>query len=146
MRRNGILRRVALLFSIALILCVTIVGCETLHNAGFPGLDDYVKPDPVAVAEEKSNREKFSIQRDHQALNWLLTHRIHNGMQLHEVEEALGGPGEYTTDYNGADSQGLHQVTESAYKWGPDSKGQSVVIWFRDGHVCNFNPGDYKKP
>ena len=108
---------------------VAVVGCQTLHNAGVPGLEPYIKPDPVEVAKEQSHRENFQTHRDHKALYWLLSNRIANGMQLHEVEEILGGPGEFTTDFNSNNSDGIHHATDSSYKWGPDSSGYSVVVF-----------------
>ena len=129
---------------LSVVTLIAVLGCETLHNAGVPGLESYVKADPVVVEAERSNREKFTVHRDHKALYWLLANCISNGMQLHEVEHVLGSPGEFTTDFNGASSDGVHQTTDSAYKWGPDNTGRSVVIWFRDGHVSNFNSKNYR--
>ena len=115
-----------------------------LHRAGVPGLESYVKKDPAAVRKEQSHREKFSVHRDHESLFWLLQNCVQPGMQLHQVEEALGEPGEFTTEQNLAKSDGLHQTTDSAYRWGPDNKGQSVILFFRDDRLSNFNADDYR--
>lgn len=131
---------------LTLVALAAVLGCQTLHNAGVPGLEDYVKPDPVQVEMARSNRDKFAIDRDHKALYWLLSKKVSNGMKLAEVEDVLGSPGEEASEFKGANSDGIHQTTDSAFKWGPDSEGCSVVIWFRDGHVCNFNPKDYRNP
>lgn len=130
----------AILFAV-----ISICGCETLHNAGVPGLDIYLKPDPVALENERRNREEFLVKRDHKALYWLLANKISNGMMLRDVEGVLGMEGEPTTDFNVTNTEGIHQTTDKAYKWGPDNSGCSVVIFFRDGHVSNFNPKDYQK-
>jgi len=121
-------------------------GCQTLHDAGLPGMEPYLKEDPAKVAEERSNREKFLVDRDHKALYWLLAHKISNGMQLAEVESVFGEPGEYTTEFTRTKFEGIFQTTDSAYRWGPDNKGFSAIVFFRDGHVINFNPKDFVTP
>ncbi len=131
---------------IAVVAFAAGFGCETLQKAGVPGLEQYVKEDPAVIEEEREQREKFSLHQDHKALYWLLANRVGNGMQLHEVEEILGAPGELTTEARQLKSDGLHQTNDPAYKWGPDSKGYSVILFFRDGHVSNFNPKDYRNP
>jgi hypothetical protein len=143
MSGRGIIYRIIGLTAVSL---PALLGCDTLHKAGVPGLEQYAKVDHEGLALEQSNREKFSVHRDHKALYWLLANRISNGMRLQEVEEILGESGEYTTDFKSNDSKGLHQTTDSVYKWGPDSTGKSVVLFFRDGHVCNFNAKYYKDP
>lgn len=131
---------------VAVVTVLGVFGCQTLHNAGLPGLEMYLKPDPVKVAEEKSYREQFAVHRDHKALYWLLSHKISNAMSLREVEDVLGEQGEHTTEFTRLKSDGLYQATDSAYRWGPDSTGMSAVIFFRDGHVINFNPSDFDAP
>ena len=129
-----------------LITALLIGGCTTLHNAGVPGLDIYVREDPKAIAFEKEQREKFMVDRDHKAFYWLLSHQIANGMTLHEVEEILGGAGEYISDIDYSKTTGSHQLTDVAYKWGPDNKGRSVIIFFRENHVSNYEQKDYSSP
>lgn len=126
-------------------LAVTLIagsGCQTLHNAGVPGLDIYLKPDPEVIAREQSARDKYSMNHDHRALYWLLSHKIRNGMQLPEVEDVLGETGEQTSEFNLIKSD-LFQTTDLAFKWGPDNKGNCVVIFFRDGRVVNFDHKDF---
>ncbi len=129
---------------ITLVLCLAglLVGCETLHNAGIPGLEQYVK-DEVAIAAPEY-RERFQVERDPAAFNWLLRHRVRTGMSVGEVSEALGDAGEEFSN-----SQALkknaneYQTTDIAYRWGPDSKGRSVILFFRDGKLIQFNPNDF---
>ena len=121
-------------------------GCETLHNAGVPGLESYVKPRPEDVAAVQHHRDEFLQNRNHQSLYFLLANHVSNGMLLKDVEAVLGEPGERETDTNRFKSDGLYQTTDVAYKWGPDHLGYSVILFFRDGHVVNFSPKDFKNP
>jgi hypothetical protein len=119
-------------------------GCTMLHEAGVPGLSGYVKKDEAAIARERFQREKFTQDRDHEALFWLLSNRLDNGMELSHVEDVLGGPGELSTDQKFLKSEGIHRTTDSAFKWGPDNKGRSVILFFREGRLSNFDPKDYR--
>ncbi len=126
------------------IVMVSAPGCEMLHNAGFPGLKPYIKTNPAEVKKEQTCRDDFQLHRDHKALYWLLANRIQTGMQLHEVEQVLGEPGERETDMSRLKSDGVYQTTDLVYKWGPDQTGHSVVLFFRDGHLVNFNRDSFK--
>jgi hypothetical protein len=119
-------------------------GCQALHNAGVPGLEQYVKVDTSRLEEEGLQREKFSLHHEHAALYWLLANCVENGMQLNEVEHALGEPGEHAMGMGQLKSDGIYQVTDIPYQWGPDSKGYSVILFFRDGRLVNFNAKDYQ--
>ncbi len=119
-------------------------GCEMLHNAGVPGLKPYIKVNPAEVKKEQACRDDFQLHRDHKALYWLLANRIQTGMQLHEVEQVLGEPGERETDLSRLKSDGVYQTTDLVYKWGPDQTGHSVVLFFRDNHLVNFDRESFK--
>ena len=137
------------MFSAIGLMAATMIagsGCEMLHNAGLPGMEPFLKSSAGELEEERSNREKFVQHRDHKALYWLLANRIENGMRLSDVEMALGEPGELETGMSQLKSDGLYQTTDLVYQWGPDRTGHSAVLFFRDGHVVNFNPKDFKNP
>lgn len=123
-----------------------VAGCETLHNAGVPGLESYVKPNPEQVMASQQNRDEFLLNRDHKALYWLLANRITNGMSMSEVEQVFGEPGELEMNSGHLKSNGPFQTGDLCYRWGPDSSGHSAVLFFRDSHLCNFNPQDFQNP
>ena len=122
-----------------------VSGCDTLSKAGVPGLESYVKRDPEELKFETAKREEFTLHHDHKALYWLMANRIETGMRLSEVEQILGESGEDVSDQSYGTKDGIHQTTDSAYSWGPDSEGRSVVLFFREGHLANFNRKDYVK-
>jgi hypothetical protein len=131
-------------FGLFAVLIFVAAGCETLQNAGVPGLERYVRRSPEEAAHERMCREKFLTERDHDALYWLLAHRIGNGMRVRQVEDVLGEPGEHEPDTTRIQSDGLYHTTDLAYRWGPDRRGDSVMLFFRDGYLVNFNPDDYR--
>lgn len=120
-----------------------VTGCDTLSKAGVPGLESYVKRDPEEVKFENAKREEFALHHDHKALYWLMANRIESGMRLSEVEQILGESGEDVSDQSYGKKGGIHQTTDLAYSWGPDSDGRSVILFFRDGYLTNFNRKDY---
>ena len=127
-----------------IVAMISAIGCEMLHNAGVPGLKPYIKVNPAEVKKEQTCRDDFQLHRDHKALYWLLANRIQTGMPLHEVEQILGEPGERETDMSRLKSDGVYQTTDLVYKWGPDQTGHSVVLFFRDNHLVNFDRGSFK--
>ena len=100
-----------------LVLCIFVggLGCQTLHNAGVPGMEPYLKEDPEKVKEERSHREDFIVHRDHESFYWLLKNKIANAMTVSEVAEVFGEDGEFTTDYKRLKSDGLVQTTDSPF-------------------------------
>jgi hypothetical protein len=135
----------SLFLTVAAVITVgNFVGCETLNNAGVPGLKPYSKVNTEEVKKEQDCRNDFQVHRDHKALYWLLANRIQTGMQLQEVEQMLGEPGERETDMSRLKTDSLYQTTDLVYKWGPDQTGHSVVLFFRDGHLVNFNRESFK--
>ena len=131
-----------LMFCLSGTIALAVSGCESLQKAGVPGMEGYVKPDPVALARENSFRDAFVQSNDHEAFYWLLSNRVQSGMLKAEVEQALGQAGEIETDPRYYKKE-THQPTDAAYRWGPDSKGNTVVLFFRDGRLSNFNPRDF---
>lgn len=129
-------------YGLAVIVVGLAAGCETLHNSGVPGLEQYVN-DGVALAAPEY-REKFQVDRDPEAFAWLLRNRVRAGMTTMEVNEALGEAGEEfsQTDSIKKNTDG-YQSTDVGYRWGPDAQGRSVILFFRDGHLVNYNPSEF---
>ncbi len=126
----------------AMLLMGVLVGCETLHQAGVPGLEQYVKDEDAIAAP--NYRERFQVDRDPAAFSWLMRHRVRTGMTVAEVSEALGDSGEEFSSSQDL-KKGLteYQTTDVAFRWGPDSEGRSVILFFRDGRLIQFNPNDF---
>lgn len=139
-------RMIGQAFGIMICTLLAGFGCQTLHNAGLPGMEPFLKVDPAKVEEENNHREQFAIHRDHKSFYWLLANQVSSGMSLTEVETALGEPGEHTTEFSRMKSEGQIQTTDSAYRWGPDRQGNSAILFFRDGRLVNFNRKDFVTP
>lgn len=118
-------------------------GCE-----GGPGglFADWQPPGAASSLDQQhiSYRERYQTERDPDALRWLLAHRIQQGMTVGDVNEALGQEGEREfDDLHLKTKGGSYRASDVAYRWGPDSRGRSVYLFFRDGRLVNFRPGEY---
>jgi hypothetical protein len=123
------------------VVCLGI-GCAQLD----PRVVNAVWPNRQGAtdAETGSHRSRFQIDRDPESLNWLLAREVHNGMSV-AVNEVLGESGE-EVEHAGEMKRGggQYQQTDVGYKWGPDTNGRSVVLFFREGKLVNFDPEEFR--
>lgn len=101
---------------------------------------------PAATAAEISERRTaYLIDRDPAAFRWLLSTQLENGMSVTAVSDVLGEQGElYTDDRELKTHGGQYHQTDVAYRWGPDSRGRSVILLFRDGKLIHFDPAEFR--
>jgi hypothetical protein len=74
-----------------------------------------------------------------------MAHSLNNGMTVQEVERALGDAGERIYDdveLKSHHGEFLH--TDIAYKWGPDTDGNSAVLFFREGRLIQYSPENFR--
>lgn len=107
-----------------------------------PVLPGFARED-VSQQDVVRYQQRFLIDGAPEALDWLLAHRIENGMSVDEVSEVLGDTGEkLEQDGQYKNNGGLYQTTDQGYRWGPDRKGRSVTLFFRDGRLVHFDPDE----
>ena len=118
-----------------------LTGCETGSLHGM--LANWSGP-RISAGDVENHRSRFSQERDPAAFRWLLAHTLENGMSVQEVGHALGDEGERVYDdlQLKTQNQDFHQ-TDVAYKWGPDSDGRSVVLFFREGRLIQYRPDNF---
>lgn len=127
-----------LLLPLLLTCTAMVLGCEGVPT--LPGVQSTRRSE----AEEETYRSKYVTQQDGEALRWLLQHRINTGMTVDQVSEVFGLPGEEL--YGDAEYKrggGNYQTSDVGYKWGPDRNGKSLVLYFREGRLVNFNPDEF---
>uniref|UniRef100_A0A7C2P9U8 Outer membrane protein assembly factor BamE n=1 Tax=Schlesneria paludicola TaxID=360056 RepID=A0A7C2P9U8_9PLAN len=135
MRNNGTFRPLMA----ALLGC--LVGCADLPRlASFRHDSARDSGEAQALAEQ---RYAFLTARDPAALDWLLTHAVHSGQTVGEVEQVLGQTAEREhADRELKTSAGNYLETDVGYRWGPDANGRSIVLFFREGRLVNFDPSE----
>ncbi len=61
-----------------------------------------------------------------------------------EISQILGEDGERVHDDARFKRNGGHyRENDAIWKWGPDNKGQSLFLAFRDGKLVNFDPDQF---
>lgn len=120
-----------------------LLGCETFDGIQWPGMAGY--SDSKREATTATYRERYLSTRDPEHLAWLLRKRLEVGMSLGEVEQILGEQGERQFNdvaYKNSGA-GIVRSGDASYKWGPTSDGTSVILFFRDKRLINYDPEEY---
>lgn len=118
---------------------IGIAGCEAMHDAGVPGMAEFIDSE-TPRREEAARRTAYQETRSPKALSWLLKNRVRTGMTIREVSEVLGEDG---VEEPGADwirNSGPFNQGDDVYRWGPDAKGHTIYLVFRQKKLVNFNP------
>lgn len=118
------------------ILLTGVLGCESFSLQSL--VREFREPRPAEKIVSQ-HRDRFLRERDPAAFEWLLTHMLENSMTVPEVDHVMGESGErVVADQHLKAGSGDVLQTDVAWKWGPTSDGQSVVLFFRDGRLVNF--------
>ena len=124
--------------------CVLAAGCESLDTAGV-SLTARPADDGSGSRSEEQYRRQYQTSRDPEAMRWLLAHRIESGMSVVDVNHVLGEEGTRALNDRWVKTNGGHYRSgDVVYKWGPENQGKSVYLVFRDGHLVNFDPNEYR--
>ena len=133
----------ALLF-MSLLTIALLSGCESFEQSSLSRMLPFGKKTNLAP-QEVEQRQKFMNERDPEAFRWLLSQRIHNEMSAEQVAHVLGESGERRlNDREYKTNGGFYQTTDVGYQWGPDRTGHTVVLFFRDGKLINFDPAEFR--
>lgn len=130
--------------SLSLFVIASLLGCETIESSSLGRMLPFGKKNNLAP-QEAEQRQKFMNERDPDAFRWLLSHRIHNEMTAEQVAHVLGESGERRLDDREYKTNGgFYHMTDVGYQWGPDRTGHTVVLFFRDGKLINFDPAEFR--
>ena len=133
---TSIVLRVLVVFHL---LCL-IAGCG---SDGIFKASDAADSSQVLHTNAVEMQRRFVEERDHEALTWLLKHRIRAGMSRGDVDEVLGEDGRRIyEDGRYKNSNSVYRQSDKVYSWGPASDGSTVVLFFRDNQLFNFRPQD----
>ena len=138
----------ALLKRNRLVLAVLAVGaasgCQSLHDAGVPGMAAFLNSETQSKEEER-HRTSYQTSRDPSEMRWLLRNKVYSGMSPSEVSKIIGDEGERVYDDGWVKNEGgYYQASDEVWKWGPDRKGQSVMLVFRENELLNFDPTEFE--
>ena len=134
----------SVLLALSLIVSAAILGCETIESTSIGRMLPFGKKSNLAP-QASEHRQKFMNERDPDSFRWLLTHGIHNEMTVEQVAHVFGESGERRLDDREYKTNGgYYHMTDVGYQWGPDRKGHTVVLYFRDSKLINFDPAEFQ--
>lgn len=118
---------------------VFLCGCESMMDTS----SNYgqTAEDIVNAADQ---RLLYKTDGDAEALHWLLRNEIRQGMPLNDVNQILGEDGVRQYDAGWVKNNGSFRIDDEVYKWGPNSKGQSIYLVFRNGNLTNYDPTQFE--
>ena len=133
-----------MLLSLSLVAVGLLSGCETIEQSSIGRMMPFGRKTNNS-SQVTEQRQKFQSDRDPDAFHWLLSHCVHNEMSVQQVEHELGEAGERRFDDREYKTNGgFYQTTDVGYQWGPDRKGRTVVLFFRDGKLIHFDPSEFR--
>jgi hypothetical protein len=125
---------------VLLSLFALIAGCESLTGSQ----STFSSSSGNRAAEVEARRSRFLKSREPADLQWLLSNAVRSGMSRGEVSQALGESGQLVRDDSRFKRNGGHyRENDTIWKWGPDSRGQSIFLAFRGGKLVNFDPDEF---
>ena len=134
--------------AIGMVLAFALAGCSnpvskmmfTNHKQRNPAMSPEKKRER---GEEQAHRANYRSTRSSEDLDWLMRNRIENGLTLESVNNILGEKGERTDVGDGdgiAQAGGASESTDGTYEYGPDNRGRSYRLTFRNSRLVEFNP------
>lgn len=129
--------------TILILLCALVAGCESMPTVALSELT--FGSGEAMQKQEEQHRRKYQESRDPEARDWLFANVVTSGMSRSEITRILGEEGRRVYDDGRFKNDGGHyQMDDEVWKWGPDSKGHSVFLVFRDGKLANFDPNEFR--
>lgn len=127
---------------VATLALFAAAGCGLLDQA--TGVQSTSRRQSAIRQQENERREAFLTNGDSSAIRWLLAHRVREGMKVDEVNRILGQDGERElSDGFIKTGPGNFQLDDVTLRWGPDSRGRSYFLVFREGKLVNFDHTAY---
>ena len=124
------------------VFALLVAGCEGFDLSRLPGIAR-VTYTAEEMREEDEQRAKFQTDRDPEALDWLLANRLRSGQSVQEVEAVIGNEGErVANDRFLKTNSTVYRDDDETWKWGPDNRGRSLYLVFRDDRLI-FDSKDH---
>jgi hypothetical protein len=141
MRDKFVARLVYVWFALALL---TFAGCESPEWTRSLN-DSFSAAEKTGPKTEEEHRREYVATHSHESMRWLLSHRVQTGMSYNQVRHVLGEDGTLETgDRKLMTGGGNYRVGDEMYAFGPDSKGKTVYLAFRENRLVNFEPSEFK--
>jgi hypothetical protein len=125
---------------VALAATVGATGCQSMLTMTAELFA--LPPDPDKLAElEEQHRKQYQTERSRDSLRWLLANRVQQGMSHADVARVLGEDGTYEENARWIKQNStVYREDDELFRFGPDDKGRSIYLPFRNGKLANYDP------
>lgn len=91
-----------------------------------------------------SERNRYQADRSPRAQRWLLAHGVQRQMTVAEINTVFGEDGERVYDDAWLKKGSSYRSDDVVFRWGPDRRGRSVYLVFRNERLINFDPKEFE--
>jgi hypothetical protein len=107
--------------------------------------ESYAQHERPSSKSEEQHRHDYQATKDHEAMRWLLANCIRTGMSYNEVCDVMGEEGNFEThDRQLKSGGGNYRIDDEMYAFGPDNKGKTVYLAFRENRLINFDAAQFR--
>ncbi|HLJ12428.1 MAG TPA: hypothetical protein VKU82_14635 [Planctomycetaceae bacterium] len=128
----------------AWVFALIVSGCESptwTHTLN----ESFSANQPAGPRTEEEHRREYLATGSRRSLRWLLAHCVKPGMSYDDLCGVLGQDGELETkDLKLKTNGGNYRIDDEVYRWGPDSEGRILYLFFRENRLFNFDPDEFK--
>jgi hypothetical protein len=123
---------------------MALAGCESPEWTRSLN-DSFAATDQPDSKTEEAHRQEYIETHSHESMYWLLSHCVEMGMSKKKVCHILGEEGTPETgDRRLLAGGGNYRVGDEMFSFGPDSKGKTVYLAFREDRLVNFDRAEFK--
>ena len=123
---------------------LAIAGCESPEWTRSLN-DSFAASDQPNSKIEEAHRQEYISSHSHESMYWLLGHCVDMGMSYKKVCHIMGEDGTPETgDRRILAGGGNYRVGDEIYSFGPDSKGKTVYLAFREDRLVNYDRAEFK--
>jgi len=127
---------------IALLATALFSGCQTLSGVTREIVYGRVETEPSL--DEERHRKQYQTERSRASLRWLLAHRVKQGMTHADVARVIGEDGTYEENARWLKANStIYREDDELFRFGPDDRGQSIYLPFREGKLVHFDPSEF---
>jgi hypothetical protein len=121
----------------------SLAGCES--PAWTKSLNESFGSTEAGPRAEEEHRREYVNTHSSKSIRWLLNHCVKQGMSYDQVSRILGEEGEREPNDRWLKTSGANiRIDDQVYKFGPDSEGHMLYLFFRDDRLINFDPSEFK--
>lgn len=126
----------------AALLSSLLCGCQSLGGLTHELVYGF-EPDDYSQLEEK-HRKLYQTERSRDSLHWLLANRVRQGMTHADIARVIGEDGTYEENARWLKANStIYREDDELFRFGPDDRGQSIYLPFREGKLVNFDPRQF---